>query len=123
MNLFILIALIALIGWQVLVIRRDINSQSITTTLFLSLESKDECENGLPLKSFHLLKKTNISFAIVPGMELSDLGLSPTTQVMRVVFEDFQDNVRGVHLKPRRLPLSELDNVANSYLKHGWQSN
>ncbi len=121
MNFLFLTALLAFVGWQVLAIRKDMSSRNFSTTLFLSLESVEKTESGLPLKSFHLQKRTKIPFAVVPGMELSDLGLSPTMQVSRVVFEDSQENTRVVHLKPRQLQLSELENIANSYLKHEWQ--
>jgi hypothetical protein len=120
-NIF-LTALLILIGWSVFAIRKAINVRNTSTTLFLSIESNEQDENGIPLESVHLLKKTNISFAIVPGMELVEPGERRSLQVSRVVFEDFQNNARGVYLQSKRMQLSQLEGMASEYLKHGWQN-
>lgn len=120
-NIF-LTALLIVIGWNIFTIRKDMNIRKISTTLFLSIESNEQDENGIPLENVNLLKKTNISFAIVPGMELVEPGEHRSLQVSRVVFEDFQNNARGVHLQPKRIQLSQLEGMVNAYLKHGWQN-
>jgi hypothetical protein len=99
------------------------NIRNISTTLFLSIESNEQDENGIPLENVKLLKKTNISFAIVSGMELAEPGEHKSLKVSRVVFEDFQHNARGVHLQTKRIELSQLESTVNGYLKHGWQNN
>lgn len=120
-NIF-LIALLIFIAWNVIAIRKDISVRNISTNLFLSITSNEEDANGIPFESIPLLKKTKISFAIVPGMDLAEPGESMPLQVTKVVFEDFNDNVRGIHLKSKRVPLTELEIRADSYRKNGWQN-
>lgn len=120
-NIF-LFALLIFIGWHVIAIRKDKSNRNLSTTLFLSLESNEKDEYDIPLEGINLLKKTNISFAIVPGMELVEQGEHKSLGVSRVVFEAYQDNIRGVYLHPRRIQLSEFETQKNWYLKHGWQN-
>jgi hypothetical protein len=120
-NIF-LFALLMFIGWHVLAIRKDISNRNLSTTLFLSIESNEKDKDDIPLECIKLLKKTNISFAIVPSMELVEPGEHKSLVVSRVVFEAYQDNIRGVYLHPRRIELLELEAQKNWYLKHGWQN-
>ena len=120
-NIF-LFALLMFIGWHVIAIRKYISIRIISTTLFLSIESNEKDEYDIPLERINLLKKTNISFAIVPGMELFEPGEHKSLEVSRVVFEAYQDNIRGVYLHPRRIQLLEFEAQKNWYLKHGWQN-
>lgn len=122
METIFLSALLFFIGWNVIAIRNDISIRNISTTLFLSIQSNEEDKGGTPLESVNLFKKTNISFAIVPGMELVEPGEHRSLQVSRVVFEDFQNNARGVYLHPKRTQLSQLEGMVNWYLKHGWKN-
>ncbi len=112
-----LVVFLVFIGWHVVALRKDIRVRDVSTTLFLSIDSDEDDGPGLPVKSAHLLRKVRTPFAVVPGMELADSG-SMNLQVVRVVFED---NARGVYLKSKRVPLSQLDDTVRSFVKSGWQ--
>lgn len=113
-----LLAFLAFVAWHVIGIRKDASARDYSTTLYLTFDSEEESHTGVPEKSAHLRRKTKIPIPIVPGMELAEPGEHVPFLVVRVVFDS---EARGVHLKPRRVPSSQLESIANAYLRTGWQ--
>jgi hypothetical protein len=110
---------LVLIAWQLYSIRSELRSNEVSTTLFLNIISAEKTPPGVPITSIRLQKKHKSSLAIGPGMELTIQGEASPMLVVRVLFEG---NARGVHLKPKRVPLAQLERAASNYIESGWQN-
>jgi hypothetical protein len=113
------LALLLLIGWQVVALRKDIGSLTHGTTVFYLIESEEKAADGIAERSVNLRKKFDLPIAIIPGMEFAGIANNKPTLVARVVFDT---EGRGVHLKSGLVPLRELDDTRKWYESRGWSS-
>jgi hypothetical protein len=113
------IALLLLIGWQVMAVRKGVDSLTYRTTVFYLIESEERSASGIAEGSVILSKKFDLPIAITPGMEFAGIANNKPTLVARVVF-DTED--RGVHLKSGLMPLQELEDTKKWYVSRGWSS-
>lgn len=113
------IALLLLIGWQVIALRKDVGSLTYRTTVIYLIESEERSTSGIAEGSVILRKKFDLPIAITPGMEFAGVANNEPTLVARVVFDT---EGRGVHLKSGLVPLQELEDTRTWYASRGWSA-
>ena len=112
-----LVMLLLIIGWQIVALRRQIATHAYSTTVFYAVESEEAVGPGIAEQSVQLRKKFWLPTAICPGMEFAGIANNAPTPVVRVVFDS---EGRGVHLKPGRASIGELEATAKWYVSRGW---
>lgn len=113
------LALLLLIGWQVVALRKDVGSPTYRTTVFYLLESQEKSASGVAEGSVNLRKKFHLPIEITPGMEFAGIANNKPTLVARVIFDT---EGRRVHLKPGLVPLKEFEDTKKWYESRGWSS-
>lgn len=113
----VLVVGLTFVAWQVIEVRNEIAGLRTSTTLFMTVESKERDQDGIPNKTIQLRKKVTLPTVVVPGMEYSIPGEHRQLLVTRVVFDDWG---RGVHIAERRVPEAQVEQEAKSFACGGW---